>query len=221
MLLEIYHGNDHSIQDLCLVWNNFKSHSLIWHTNVKRGITREKNKVKTKWTMILLSPHVCKRKKKYAQHQFKQIWLRERVLNKTQTNSNDEWEPGNETHMTFTDLEVTQKQEDSLSKSLFTRESELQWSHKLLRTVQGVVSNVNDLNFRDETIIETIDSMSEGKAPWPDTVPVELWKPIKLDMTFFPLVEEVKDLHHLQMQRWCSTSIIEWHKTNHTSQHRP
>ena len=67
-------------------------------------------------------------------------------------------------------------------KALFTKEAELQKSPQLLSAVRGKGSRVSDLEFDDETIIKAIDSMSKGKAPGPDTVPVELWKLLKLDI---------------------------------------
>ncbi len=158
--------------------------------------------------MILLSPHVSKRKKKYARHKFKQVCLRESIeqnadelkrrMKTWERNSHDFYRLGNDTKVEGFSL-PDKTPEEMLSeahefyKSLFTREPQLQRSQQLLRTVQGVGSNVCDLNFKDERIIEAIDSMSKGKAPGPDTVPVKLWKLIKLDISSFPLPHEERE----------------------------
>ncbi len=75
------------------------------------------------------------------------------------------------------------KEAHEFYKALFTKEPELQPSQDLLRMVRGIGHNVPDIIFNPKTIEDAIDHMNKGKAPVPDSVPVELWKLLKKNIS--------------------------------------
>ena len=184
-------------QDLCQAWDGYKQSLVDLAHKRQKEMTKEKNKVKEKYTKILLSPHVSKRKKKHIRFLYKQVCLRESIeqnaeelkrrMRTWECNSHAFHQLGNDSNTRGFSLpnktteEVLDEAHD-FYKALFTKEAELQKSPQLLSAVRGKGSRVSDLEFDDETIIKAIDSMSKGKAPGPDTVPVELWKLLKLDI---------------------------------------